>query len=274
MVFNMNSDDLQYNLRSSGSITSNETREEYINKLQKWIDDVRKHNERTFALWCSYAAQLQVHYVQLPNANSNPVVTAPNDPLVVNRPGFYIYIIPPMWKRMVAEVIDFLILFVIKMFLTIIILESFDVIFSDLENYGLNSFHKKLQNPKLAMQMSMEILTLEILHRFIVCCYETYWLVLQCATPGKRYMGLAVVHAVNVAHVQGQLEETVLAHPCTALSIKDAILRTLLKNVFIGLLLPICFVLLFFKYNRTGYDLMTNSLVVEYNPNPPTQEHR
>lgn len=87
-------------------------------------------------------------------------------------------------------------------------------------------------------------------------------------------MGLAVVHVDNITHVQGQLEETVLAHPCTPLNIKDAIFRALLKNVFIGLLLPICFVLLFFKYNRTGYDLMTNSLVVEYNPNPPMQENR
>lgn len=257
-----------YNL-PSGNCTVDEVRQEYMAKLHKWVEDIRKHNEAAFGLWCTYTAQ----YVQLqPNTNPNPPITPADDPLVFTRAGFYIYIIPPMWKRIVAEIIDFLILFLIKMFLTIIVLESFDII--DLENYGLNSFHKKLQNPKLAMQMSVEILMLEILHRFIVCCYETYWLVVRCATPGKRYMGLAVVHAVNVTHVQGHVEETVIAHPCTALSIKDAVFRALLKNVFIGLLLPICFVLLFFKYNRTGYDLMTNSLVVEYNPNPPMQEHR
>jgi len=254
--------------------------------LRKWVKEAQKHHMRIFALWCRYAAahvEEQCEQLRLrqninsnarPNTNSNarPV---PNDQATQNRPGFYIYVIPPMWKRMVAEIIDFLILFVIKMFLTIIVLESFDII--DMETYGLTAFHKKLQNPKLAMQMSMEILTLEILHRFVVCCYETYWLVVQCATPGKKYMGLAVVHAVNVVHVhrvQGQLEETVLAQPCTTLTIKDAIVRAVLKNIFIGLLLPICFVLLFFKYNRTGYDLMTNSLVVEYNPNPPMREHR
>lgn len=46
------------------------------------------------------------------------------------------------------------------------------VYFSELQNYGFNSLHKKFQNPKLAMQMSYELLTLEILHRIIVCCYE------------------------------------------------------------------------------------------------------
>lgn len=44
--------------------------------------------------------------------------------------------------------------------------------FRSIENYRFESFRKNLQDPKIAMQMSVEILTLELLHRFIVCCYE------------------------------------------------------------------------------------------------------
>ena len=47
-----------------------------------------------------------------------------------------------------------------------------NIVCSSIENYRFESFKKNLQDPKIAMQMSVEILTLELLHRFIVCCYE------------------------------------------------------------------------------------------------------
>lgn len=43
------------------------------------------------------------------------------------RPSTYEFVIPPLWKRMVAELMDFFILFLVKMALTFILLESFDI---------------------------------------------------------------------------------------------------------------------------------------------------
>lgn len=45
-------------------------------------------------------------------------------------------------------------------------------IFRDMEFYGFESFQKNLENPKVAMPMAIEWLTLEFLHRLIVCAYE------------------------------------------------------------------------------------------------------
>merc|ERR1719415_453941 len=46
-----------------------------------------------------------------------------------------VFVIPQMWKRIVAEVLDFLILFVLKIMITFIAVDAFDLV--DLENYDL-----------------------------------------------------------------------------------------------------------------------------------------
>ncbi|KAF5283044.1 hypothetical protein FQR65_LT14105 [Abscondita terminalis] len=265
---------MNFNSNNFGVICNASTREEYMEKLQKWIDEVRKQQHQTITFWANYVSQTQVRR----NLNLNSAqrihvtVTPTNNNIQTSVTRSYIYKIPPIWKRLIAEAIDFFILFVIKMFLTLTILESVDLI--DIETNGFTALQKKLQDSKLAVQMSFELLTLEILHRCIVCCYETYWVVVQRATPGKRYMGLAIVEAVNIVPLPGQLQEVVLVTPATNLNVRNAMFRSILKIIFIGLLLPFCFVSLFFKFNRTGYDMVTNSLVVEHNPDPPVHEHR
>ncbi|XP_068916380.1 protein FAM8A1 isoform X1 [Tenebrio molitor] len=246
-----------------------QSREEYLEKLKQWLDEAR--------LWHGFCAGFP-YYVSLQNqAESsawNPIYsTRPlgnnnlrnQNNVPVFQPGTYEFVIPPLWKRIVAEFLDFLILLLIKMVVTFIIIESFYVV--SIENYRFESFRKNLQDPKIAMQMSVEILTLELLHRFIVCCYEVYWLKGgTCATPGKKYMGLMVIQVENVTPVPGRADEVVRVNPCLPLGTQKAIIRAILKNVFLGVMLPMCFTLYVFRFNRTGYDAMSNSLVVEYNP--------
>ena len=82
-----------------------------------------------------------------------------------------IFVIPPMWKRIVAEVLDFMILFVLKVMITFIAVDAFDLI--DLEHYDLPVAFDLLnfnpENVKLdynfAMQLTQEILILELVHR-------------------------------------------------------------------------------------------------------------
>ncbi|KAK4871651.1 hypothetical protein RN001_015775 [Aquatica leii] len=263
---------MNFNNNNFGVICDANTREEYMEKLQKWIEEVRKQQQETVAFWIHSVNQAQVRRNIRIHSFRHVNATPTNNTQTTTAARSYVYKIPPIWKRLVAEAIDFFILLVIKMFLTLTIVESVDLI--DIENNGFTALQKKLQDSKLAVQMSFELLTLEILHRCIVCCYETYWVVVQRATPGKRYMGLAIVEAVNIVPLPGQLQEVVLVTPAVNLSVKSAMFRSILKIIFIGLLLPFCFVSLFFKFNRTGYDMVTNSLVVEYNPDPPVHEHR
>ncbi|KAJ8969520.1 hypothetical protein NQ317_002209 [Molorchus minor] len=130
---------------------------------------------------------------------------------------------------------------------------------TDLEFFGFEAFQKNLENPEIAMPIAVELLTLELLHRLVVCAYEF------CATPGKRYMGLIVVTAESFEPVPGRINESILLarHP-RPLSWQNSIIRAASKNIFVGLFLPLCVAFYIFPYNRTSYDMMSNSIVVEY----------
>ena len=81
------------------------------------------------------------------------------------------FVIPPIWKRIVAELLDFMILFVLKVMITFIAVDAFDLV--DLENYDLPVAFDLLnltpENLKLdynfAVQLTQEILILELVHR-------------------------------------------------------------------------------------------------------------
>ena len=84
------------------------------------------------------------------------------------------------------------------------------------------------------------------------------------ATPGKSVMGLRVVQCRNITPVERpDGGEVVLVSPGTDLGLPLALGRSVVKNLILAFLFPICFTLFFFRFNRTGYDLVCNSIVVE-----------
>ncbi|GBP07403.1 Protein FAM8A1 [Eumeta japonica] len=105
--------------------------------------------------------------------------------------------------------------------------------------------------------------------RTLKTCPEAYCLSSGGATPGKALLGLRVVGAAAVLPVPGRDRDTVLVHPGRAPGFGAALARSLLKNVLISLLFPLCFVLFVFRHNRTGYDLACRVIVVEENLYPP-----
>merc|ERR1712240_69893 len=117
-----------------------------------------------------------------------------------------IFVIPPVWKRISAEILDFLILFVLKVMITFIAVDFFELV--DLDQYELpldilNIDPEKL-DVRLALQFTQEILVLELVHRMVVCVFEAL-----CthrgppgmpggATPGKVIMGLKIIRCNQV----------------------------------------------------------------------------
>lgn len=84
------------------------------------------------------------------------------------------------------------------------------------------------------------------------------------ATPGKSMMGLRVVQCRSVTPVDRPDDpDVVLVSPGTDLGLPLAIGRSIVKNMILAFLFPICFALFFFRFNRTVYDLLCNSIVVE-----------
>ena len=91
------------------------------------------------------------------------------------------------------------------------------------------------------------------------------------ATPGKLVMGIRVVVCTKVTHIEGRPVDVVTVHPGTDLGFGWAFARAFAKSMILALLFPVCFVLFFFRHNRTGYDIMCRTIVVE---DPQRQQHR
>lgn len=183
-----------------------------------------------------------------------------------------IFIIPPVWKRISAEILDFLILFVLKVMITFIAVDFFELV--DLDNYEfpLDLLNLDPENVKLdynlAVQFTQEILILELIHRLVVCVFEAL-----CthrgplglpggATPGKVIMGLKIVKCSQVTPLG---LNRVRVSPAADLGLGWAIIRSVLKNFSLAFFFPVCFSLMFLPYSRTLYDVMSRSIVVENN---------
>ncbi|XP_013183920.2 protein FAM8A1 [Amyelois transitella] len=214
---------------------------------------------------------------QIPNPPRNvpdpqPQAEAITPAEVIARHGGYEYIIPQLYKRLAAEFIDFMLLFILKLIVTFIAVDMFELI--DLEKFDFYKFSEHYDDYKYAMELTSEILFLEVIYRILVCIFEAFCLCGSIgrtggATPGKALLGLRVVTASAVVPVEGRRKETVLLYPGKPLSFPIALVRSIMKNFLISLLFPLCVILFVFRHNRTGYDLLCGVIVVEENMYPP-----
>ncbi|XP_045128898.1 protein FAM8A1-like [Portunus trituberculatus] len=178
------------------------------------------------------------------------------------------YKIPPVWKRLVAEVIDFALLFVIKLAVTFAAVDTFDL-FSNVKKYEFENLRADfLADYHLAFQMTSEILVLELIHRVATCLFEALCLHRGSggaggATPGKKIIGLRVVYCEWVAPTAA---DQALVYPASDLGLARAILRSVMKNFLLMFLFPVCFTFISFHHNRTIYDVLAGSVVVEETP--------
>ncbi|KAJ8683507.1 hypothetical protein QAD02_019299 [Eretmocerus hayati] len=273
------------------NLSPSQQRTEYFEKLENWL--IEAYGWYSFISIFPYlAASSHIinapHHQATPNnttqvhnsATSNSEQTAdnrlhqrrvPGQPSPPTAAQFQerqttgtIYRIPPIWKRFLAEVIDSLLLFVLKPTITYIAVDYFD--FIDVEQYYLDIIKSNLKfDYKMLLDLTSGILVLELIHKIFVCMYEVAWLQhgrngrVGGATPGKSLMGIRVIQCHSIQSVGRPDEELVLVNSGTDLGLLPAIMRSVLKNVVLGFMLPFSFALCFFRFNRTGYDLVCNS---------------
>lgn len=179
--------------------------------------------------------------------------------------------IPRLWKRFTAEFIDFTILLLLKLFVTFVILDFFNIV-SDLQKYDLETLQAKVLDYKVALQVTSEIFFLELIHRTVVCVFEALCIHkgtvgVGGATPGKSLLGLRVVSCESIEVLPGN--RRILVWPAGDLGFGWALLRAIIKNFSMAFFLPTCFTLFFVPYNRTVYDILCKSIVVEDIRPPP-----
>lgn len=204
------------------------------------------------------------------NNNNTPLIRA----TLIHSSDANVFVIPPIWKRIVAETLDFMILFILKVMITFIAVDTFDLV--DLENYDLpvafDLLNLSPENMKLdynfAVQLTQEILLLELVHRMVVCVFEALCThrgplgIPGGATPGKLIMGLKIVKCHQIVPLG---LNRVQVQPASDLGFGWALARSVLKNFSLAFFFPVCISLMFLPYSRTLYDVMAKSIVVENN---------
>jgi len=188
--------------------------------------------------------------------------------------GGVLYKVPTFWKRIAAELIDFTLLFYIKMLVSISLmselnLDQIDSVVFFRSIFGTEEIYDSFNelDYEKAFAITFEVIALEIINRVIITIFETMCLYRARvrgqpvgATPGKRFMGLKVVSCTFTRDVGfGQI----LVLPAGAINLRNAFLRSVIKNFTIAFFFPACLTLFFFKHNRTAYDVIAHTIVVE-----------
>lgn len=75
-------------------------------------------------------------------------------------------------------------------------------------------------------------------------------------------MGLRVIHCESSVFIR-ESEGVVVVKPGTNLGLATAFFRSVAKNFVLALLVPTSFAFIFFPHNRTGYDMICSTIVVE-----------
>eukprot|EP00095_Tigriopus_kingsejongensis_P001500 maker-scaffold1086_size63525-snap-gene-0.12 protein:Tk01500 transcript:maker-scaffold1086_size63525-snap-gene-0.12-mRNA-1 annotation:"protein fam8a1-like" len=202
----------------------------------------------------------------------SPYHAVPPRPATPAPPPTLEFTIPPIWKRFTAEFVDFATLFCLKLLITYLVIDM-------LELFDVESFFRKHDRSLYllaagheidiedAYELTSDIVVLEIIHRFVVCIYE-----IMCtfrgrsnmpggATPGKLLMGLRIYRCDSIAMTTHP--NRVKVSPATDLGLFWASIRSVIKNTSVALLFPVFMTFLFMPYNRTLYDVMSKSIVVE-----------
>ncbi|XP_054268513.1 protein FAM8A1-like [Macrosteles quadrilineatus] len=286
----MTANKLQGNSESSKGSDKITTHEKYFADLEKWLHEA--YMWQGVAASFPYFLMCNQYMSQFPSNTGNEHtgnVRNPflHDPTGRNNAGFQQQQtrvtfshgieckIPALWKRLLAEFLDFLILFILKLAVTWIAIDFFEII--DLAKFDLDSLQVDMRRMdyRVALQVTHNIMILEVVHRVVVCIFETFWLVggvagrIGGATPGKSMMGLRVVRCENVTNLPGN-DEIVVVYPGTDLGLGWAFARSFIKNLVLALFIPFIVAFYYFPFNRAGYDMICNTIVIE----EPIVQHR
>jgi len=292
--------------RASEDMASEETimtAAEYSESVYQWLQQAYQWQALAvgFPTYMAYQSALQQQSTNtLVNNNSSQASVNPNNVSTANSqqpnqatqahpgaatrriqtpspPVWREFRIPPLWKRASAEIIDFSILFLLKVAVTFVAVDYFELL--DLDRYDKALLLAATGSGDIdfatAMEVTSDILLLEIIHKFIVCIFEAL-----CthrgirglpggATPGKFLMGLRIYTCDQIAMLPEPNHIQII--PATDLGVFWACLRSLLKNVASTFFFPAWLTIFLSPHRRAIYDVMSRTIVLEA---PPRNNNR
>ncbi|XP_028317197.1 protein FAM8A1 [Gouania willdenowi] len=169
------------------------------------------------------------------------------------------YTIPSPLQRLLAETVDFFILFCVKATIVLWVMHLMGM--KDIAKY-ITQFIVEEIDENTSMEDLQKMMVVALVYRFLVCVYETICIWgAGGATPGKFLLGLRVVTCDTCTLVR---PNCVLVVPASNVSFSASAVRALTKNFSIAFLFPIFITLLFFQHNRTVFDLAAGTIVVQH----------
>ncbi|XP_076005833.1 protein FAM8A1 [Genypterus blacodes] len=168
------------------------------------------------------------------------------------------YVIPSPLQRFLAETVDFFILFCVKATIVLWIMHLSGM--KDIAKF-ITHFIVEEIDENTSMEDLQKMMAVALVYRVLVCAYE-----IVCiwgaggATPGKFLLGLRVVTCDTSTLVR---PNRVLVVPASNVSLSASTVRALNKNFSIAFLFPVFITLLFFQHNRTVYDIVAGTIVVQ-----------
>ncbi|KAG5681369.1 hypothetical protein PVAND_010811 [Polypedilum vanderplanki] len=260
------------------------SKEQYFKLLQEWVNLQNAFRAMT------YLPLLNQNQPTVPNLTASTTTTTQNQPQ--NRPNFqvnrwfddgtraeeiietnggYEMLISPLYKRFLAEVLDTIILFVVKIALFVILIDLLDInIALDLDLTDIKDMKFLEDDYSQLLNLSSEFIVLEILTKFFSCIYEAVFAIRFGGTLGKLVMGIKIVQGDAVIALEQQINHSqgirALIYPASNLTFVRAFMRALAKNLLISLLFPVYFMMFFYRSNQLIYDMFCKTVVVENSP--------
>ncbi|XP_033831059.1 protein FAM8A1 [Periophthalmus magnuspinnatus] len=168
------------------------------------------------------------------------------------------YTVPSPLQRFMAETVDFFILFCVKATIVLCIMHLSGM--KDIAKF-ITHFIVEEIDENTSMEDLQKMMAVALVYRVLVCVYETICIwTAGGATPGKFLLGLQVVTCDTTTMVR---PNRVLVVPATNVSLSASAVRALNKNFSIAFLFPVFITLLFFQHNRTVYDIVAGTIVVQ-----------
>ncbi|XP_034748571.1 protein FAM8A1 [Etheostoma cragini] len=168
------------------------------------------------------------------------------------------YTIPSPLQRFLAETVDFFILFCVKATIVLWIIHLSGM--KDIATF-ITHFIVEEMDENTSMEDLQKMMAVALVYRVLVCLYETICIWgAGGATPGKFLLGLRVVTCDTSTLVR---PNRVLIVPASNVPLSASTVRALNKNFSIAFLFPVFITLLFFQHNRTVYDIVAGTIVVQ-----------
>lgn len=168
------------------------------------------------------------------------------------------YTIPSPLQRFLAETVDFFILFCVKATIVLWVMHLSGM--KDIAKF-ITHFIVEEIDENTSMEDLQKMMAVALVYRVLVCVYETICIWgAGGATPGKFLLGLRVVTCDTSTLVR---PNRVLVVPASKVSLSASTVRALNKNFSIAFLFPVFITLLFFQHNRTVYDIVAGTIVVQ-----------